>query len=266
MEEGDSSSLIEKMRCLLNQSKNNATPKLDTMLSALICLKTGSCQTRKAKEKQKSIEEFKCYNLKCYNECQKEVDSDDCFRMKCMPPILQPKNAADNSLGGENSPKGTGYDLLEFLAERMHTAKRHAKRGNNFLANALQRLNSEPDDLRFLGKDMDLENLERWHDVMGKRLSGYSGKESVRQEMIPRSTAFDNTGRMMQKIDRRGSDQNTKWNSPHHVDYKKRYSTMEKRYRLGLYDCISSYCSELSGADRKSCIINYCHRSTTFRV
>ena len=42
--------------------------------------------------------------------------------------------------------------------------------------------------------------------------------------------------------------------------------SMIKRYRLGLYDCISSYCGQLSGADRKSCIINYCHRSTTIKM
>ncbi|ELT95883.1 hypothetical protein CAPTEDRAFT_202923 [Capitella teleta] len=36
-----------------------------------------------------------------------------------------------------------------------------------------------------------------------------------------------------------------------------------KRYRLGLYDCISSYCSALNGDDRKSCIVHYCHRSAT---
>lgn len=36
-----------------------------------------------------------------------------------------------------------------------------------------------------------------------------------------------------------------------------------KRYRLGLYDCISSYCSSLQGEDRKSCIVYYCHRSST---
>lgn len=41
---------------------------------------------------------------------------------------------------------------------------------------------------------------------------------------------------------------------------------MQKRYRLGLYDCISSYCGELEGEDRKSCIINYCHRSSTLKV
>ena len=35
-----------------------------------------------------------------------------------------------------------------------------------------------------------------------------------------------------------------------------------KRYRLGLYDCISSYCGESVAEKRKSCIINYCHRST----
>ena len=33
-----------------------------------------------------------------------------------------------------------------------------------------------------------------------------------------------------------------------------------KRYRLGLYDCISSYCGEKTGPERESCIINYCHR------
>ena len=43
-------------------------------------------------------------------------------------------------------------------------------------------------------------------------------------------------------------------------------SRAEKRYRLGLYDCISSYCGQLSGTDRKSCIINYCHRSTTIKM
>ena len=38
--------------------------------------------------------------------------------------------------------------------------------------------------------------------------------------------------------------------------------TPNKRYRLGLYDCIASYCGSAVGALRKSCIINYCHRST----
>ena len=39
-----------------------------------------------------------------------------------------------------------------------------------------------------------------------------------------------------------------------------------KRYRLGLYDCISSYCGNLHGEDRKSCIVNYCHRSSTLKM
>ena len=34
----------------------------------------------------------------------------------------------------------------------------------------------------------------------------------------------------------------------------------EKRYRLSLYDCIASYCGQLSGASRKSCIVYHCHR------
>ncbi len=265
-EEGGSTSLIEKMRCLLDQSKNNATPKLETILSALICLKTGSCPSRKAKEKQKSVEEFKCYNLECYNECQNEIDSDDCFTRKCMPPLLPPDGAAGGSMEGENSQKGKDYNLMEMFMERLHTAQSKAKRGSKFLETALQRLNADPEELRFLGKDLDLENLERWHDMMGKRLAGHSGKDSKQHGVVPRSEALDKTRKMMQKMGRRGSNQNRKWNSQREVEKRRRYSAMEKRYRLGLYDCISSYCSELSGADRKSCIINYCHRSTTFKV
>ena len=34
-----------------------------------------------------------------------------------------------------------------------------------------------------------------------------------------------------------------------------------KRYRMSLYDCISSYCASYQGEDRKSCIVYYCHRS-----
>ena len=34
-----------------------------------------------------------------------------------------------------------------------------------------------------------------------------------------------------------------------------------KRYRLGLYDCISSYCGGAMGTDRENCIIKNCHRS-----
>ena len=49
-------------------------------------------------------------------------------------------------------------------------------------------------------------------------------------------------------------------------DHKRKEMSLKKRYRLGLYDCISSYCGQLSGADRKSCIINYCHRSTTIKM
>ena len=49
-------------------------------------------------------------------------------------------------------------------------------------------------------------------------------------------------------------------------DYKRSEMGIKKRYRLGLYDCISSYCGQLSGEDRKSCIINYCHRSTTIKM
>ncbi len=41
----------------------------------------------------------------------------------------------------------------------------------------------------------------------------------------------------------------------------RRYRQMAKRYRLGLYDCISSYCGSLKGESRKSCIVNLCHRS-----
>ena len=35
-----------------------------------------------------------------------------------------------------------------------------------------------------------------------------------------------------------------------------------KRYRLGLYDCISSYCGSLTGESRKTCIVNFCHRQS----
>lgn len=41
---------------------------------------------------------------------------------------------------------------------------------------------------------------------------------------------------------------------------------LKKRYRLGLYDCISSYCGELHGTDRKLCIVNYCHRSSSLNA
>ena len=37
---------------------------------------------------------------------------------------------------------------------------------------------------------------------------------------------------------------------------------VEKRYRLGLYDCISSYCGSLKGESRKTCIVNFCHRQS----
>lgn len=46
----------------------------------------------------------------------------------------------------------------------------------------------------------------------------------------------------------------------------KDYAEIQKRYRLGLYDCISSYCGELEGEPRKSCIVNYCHRSSTLKM
>ena len=35
---------------------------------------------------------------------------------------------------------------------------------------------------------------------------------------------------------------------------------VSKRYRLGLYDCISSYCGDSEGEKRLSCISFYCHR------
>ncbi len=38
-------------------------------------------------------------------------------------------------------------------------------------------------------------------------------------------------------------------------------SNISKRYRLGLYDCISSYCGSLSGESRKLCIVEQCHRT-----
>ena len=49
------------------------------------------------------------------------------------------------------------------------------------------------------------------------------------------------------------------------VDMRKRsghgrISKVMKRYRLGLYDCISSYCGETEGEKRLSCISFYCHR------
>ena len=34
-----------------------------------------------------------------------------------------------------------------------------------------------------------------------------------------------------------------------------------KRYRLGLYDCISSYCGEMSGYRRGQCIVDRCHQT-----
>lgn len=37
---------------------------------------------------------------------------------------------------------------------------------------------------------------------------------------------------------------------------------VDKRYRIGLYDCIRSYCSNRRGHSRKSCILGYCHRNT----
>ena len=43
-------------------------------------------------------------------------------------------------------------------------------------------------------------------------------------------------------------------------DYERR-SKVIKRYRLGLYDCISSYCGETEGEKRLSCISFYCHRA-----
>ena len=46
-------------------------------------------------------------------------------------------------------------------------------------------------------------------------------------------------------------------------EYKRRSKVM-KRYRLGLYDCISSYCGETEGEKRLSCISFYCHRDWTF--
>ena len=42
-------------------------------------------------------------------------------------------------------------------------------------------------------------------------------------------------------------------------EYERRSKVM-KRYRLGLYDCISSYCGETEGEKRLSCISFYCHR------
>ena len=39
-----------------------------------------------------------------------------------------------------------------------------------------------------------------------------------------------------------------------------------KRYRLGLYDCITSYCGKLEGPDRQGCIVNSCHRSSTLKM
>ena len=53
--------------------------------------------------------------------------------------------------------------------------------------------------------------------------------------------------------------------SPQRHRPSREYLKAEKRYRLGLYDCISSYCGELHGESRKSCIINYCHRSSTLQ-
>ena len=43
-------------------------------------------------------------------------------------------------------------------------------------------------------------------------------------------------------------------------DEYERRSKVIKRYRLGLYDCISSYCGETEDEKRLSCISFYCHR------
>ena len=37
----------------------------------------------------------------------------------------------------------------------------------------------------------------------------------------------------------------------------------DKRYRLGLYDCIASYCTGLEGNQRKYCIVYFCHAKNT---
>ena len=53
--------------------------------------------------------------------------------------------------------------------------------------------------------------------------------------------------------------------SPEYSSDKRRQSQkgeVEKRYRLGLYDCISSYCSLLAGKPRKACVVNFCHRES----
>ena len=98
--------------------------------------------------------------------------------------------------------------------------------------------------------------------------------ERVLHTMLKRRAPYRSLKRMalndlydtLNEMETRGrQDLNLSQRLPKRSDEIKRMS-IAKRYRLGLYDCISSYCGQLSGADRKSCIINYCHRSTTIKM
>ena len=91
----------------------------------------------------------------------------------------------------------------------------------------------------------------------------------------------DNSGKSTKRTEGRTDEERSLEMLPKHLDksdheffnfqsspisspQKKRVKVaeIEKRYRLGLYDCISSYCRSLKGESRKTCIVNFCHRQS----
>ena len=89
--------------------------------------------------------------------------------------------------------------------------------------------------------------------------------QCISHTCTPTETDADNATLQQLRMFKRKADAILDYEDNSAVPFSK-LTKMQKRYRLGLYDCISSYCGDLEGEDRKSCIINYCHRSSTLRV
>ena len=97
--------------------------------------------------------------------------------------------------------------------------------------------------------------LDSLDDNSGKSTKHTEGRtdEELILEMLPKH--LDETGQ-----DKFFNFQSSPVSSPQKKRVK--VAEIEKRYRLGLYDCISSYCGSLKGESRKTCIVNFCHRQS----
>lgn len=114
--------------------------------------------------------------------------------------------------------------------------------------------------LRWYAEDNTDSNVDVYpHEVkMDKQRKDYSDASSEEQ--------FISDSREFLDVATRDGPEQKPSGLRYLLRHKKSEINVKKRYRLGLYDCISSYCGSLHGEDRKSCIINYCHRSSTLKM